>query len=305
MRYYIDEATPLELNEIRTRMYRAIPESSNGRYSLGELKPVDEVYRDFLSAGDSVAVMRYRGTIVGYIHFGRRREETYSSEETGHIFDIFVEKTHRKRGIATRLLDHALYRMYSQGYRKVSGNTFRGGPGWEILLKRGFRPVSVCLSIESQSNARRGVCDVSLGVPADLSMFSEDLLVFGSELMQDLSVNLSGLFYRLNAIIEKGATLLIAHRSDSPAGFMVYSVFDDLMTYDFLGYLDFVFVVKPFRRLGVAEDLLCESLRRLKGIQAREMFFECDCDSYCHKWALSMGMKEFSVLLEKDLDVLR
>jgi GNAT superfamily N-acetyltransferase len=302
MPYYLDEATPQELDEIRTRMYRAIPESSNGRYSPGELRPVDEVYRDFINAGDSVAVMRYRGTIVGYIHFGRRREETYSPEEAGHIFDIFVEEAHRKRGIATQLLDHALYRMYSQGYRKVSGNTFRGGPGWEILLKRGFRPDTVCLSVESRSCARRGECDVSLGVPADLLMFSEGLTVSRAELAQDLSVNLSGLFYRLNAVIEKGATLLIASRGDSPAGFMVYSVFEDLMTYDFLGYLDFIFVAQPFRRLGVAGNLLCESLRRLKGVQAREMFFECNCDAYCHKWALSAGMKEFSILLEKDLD---
>jgi len=299
--YYIDEATPQELNEIRTRMYKAIPESSNGRYSPGELRPVDEVYRDFLNAGDSVAVMRCRGTIVGYIHFGRRREETYSPEETGHIFDIFVEEAHRKRGIATQLLDHALSRMYSQGYGKVSGNTFRGGPGWEILLKRGFRPVTVCLSIESRSPVREE-SGVSLGVPADLLMFSEGLTISRAELAQDLSMNLSELYYRLNAVTERGGTLLIDSHGGSPAGFLVYSVFEDLMTYDFLGYLDFVFVVHPFRRLGVAGSLLYESLRRLKGVQAREMFFECNCAAYCYKWALSVGMKEFSILLEKDLD---
>jgi len=90
--FYVDRPSSEEAREIMEKMYYSIPESSNGRYSLSELRPVEEVYSDFLERGDSLLVLRGHGEILGHIHFGPHKEERFSSNLSGHIYDLYVKK---------------------------------------------------------------------------------------------------------------------------------------------------------------------------------------------------------------------
>ena len=42
--FYVDRPSSEESRRIMEKMYHSIPESSNGRYSLSELRPIEEVY---------------------------------------------------------------------------------------------------------------------------------------------------------------------------------------------------------------------------------------------------------------------
>lgn len=62
----IDRPSEEEKFEIMKKMYYSFPESSSGRYSLPDLRPMGEVYSDFLKRGDSLIVLRSGEEIVGH-----------------------------------------------------------------------------------------------------------------------------------------------------------------------------------------------------------------------------------------------
>ena len=301
--YHFYEPTKGELEEIKKRMYMAIPESSAGRYNLSGLRPIEVVYDDFLSFGDRIVAVRKEKEIVGYIHFGPQKESE-KVENRGHIFDIFIDRLHRRRGLGSLLLGEALSRMNEHGMKTVTANTYRGGAGWWLLKRTGFIEKTVCMQIECRSSrpllSPTGL-SIIRGTPKDLLMFSQgvqDTLEYLNR--TELSNrNYSMIFYRLNLVLESGATLLICVDGEKPVGFAIYTIFDDLMTYELLGYLDFIFVDPEHRRRGIGRELLGDSLERLNRNGVNEMFFECSLDDYDYRWSLRAGMKEFSIQLEK------
>jgi GNAT superfamily N-acetyltransferase len=110
----------------------------------------------------------------------------------------------------------------------------------------------------------------------------------------------SELFFTLNETLDSGGRILICRRDEKAVGILIYSVFEDLMTYNLLGYIELVFVMPHFRGKGVGKkQLLSFATKDLSGKGVDETFFECVFESDYNNWSKAVGMSEFSILLEK------
>jgi|GEM_PF-4816154 len=128
----IDRPSEEEKFEIMKKMYYSIPESSSGRYSLPDLRPMDEVYSDFLKRGDSLIVLRSGEEIVGHVHSGPQIDERLAFGRSGHIYDLFVSDIYRRRGAGKLLLSASLEELKRSSYLTVTANTYRLGAGWRL-----------------------------------------------------------------------------------------------------------------------------------------------------------------------------
>jgi hypothetical protein len=69
-------------------------------------------------------------------------------------------------------------------------------------------------------------------------------------------VTASELFFTLNNALDYGGRILICQHEKETAGLLIYSIFEDLMTFNYLGFVEFVLVGSSFRRKGIGRGLL-------------------------------------------------
>lgn len=300
--FYIDRPSSEESKGIMEKMYYSIPESSNGKYSLSELRPVEEVYFDFLERGDKLLVLRGQGEIIGHVHFGPQRDERFSSNLSGHIYDLYVKKEYRGMGAGRTLLRSALKEL-KPFFQKITGNTYRFGTGWHMLKSEGFSEKRITFSTDKRlSNSRTNALEIFRGLPEDLGKVFVEISSSPSLVQNQLQMTPSELFFNLNEILDSGGKILVCRQDEEMAGVLIYSVFEDLMTYSLLGSIEFIFVSERFRRIGIGRKLILFLSRYLSMSGVEESFFECAFESDYHLWSETIGMKEFSVLLEKKLE---
>ncbi|HUM22667.1 GNAT family N-acetyltransferase [Mesotoga prima] len=299
--FFVDKPSSEESKGIMEKMYHSIPESSNGRYSLSELRPIEEVYFDFLKRGDKLLVLRGQGEIIGHVHFGPQRDERFSSNLSGHIYDLYVKKEYRGMGAGRTLLRSALKEL-KPFFQKITGNTYRFGTGWHMLKSEGFSEKRITLSTNKRlADSRTNAFEIFRGLPEDLGKVFVEISSSPSLVENQLQMTSSELFFNLNEIMDSGGRILICRQDEETVGVLIYSVFEDIMTYSLLGSIEFVFVSKRFRRMGIGRNLLSFLNEYLSISGVEESFFECAFESDYHLWSEAIGMKEFSVLLEKKL----
>jgi len=300
--FYVDRPSSEESRRIMEKMYHSIPESSNGRYSLSELRPIEEVYFDFLKRGDKLLVLRGQGEIIGHVHFGPQRDERFSSSLSGHIYDLYVKKEHRGEGAGRTLLRSALKEL-KPFFQKITANTYRFGAGWHMLKSEGFNEKRITFSTDKRlSHSRINSFEIFRGLPDDLGKVFVEISSSPKIVKHQLQMTPSELFFNLNEIMDSGGRILICRQDEETAGVLIYSVFEDLMTYSLLGFIEFVFVSEHFRQMGIGRNLLSFLSEYLLVRGVEESFFECVFESDYHFWSRATGMKEFSVLLEKKLE---
>jgi len=188
-------------------------------------------------------------------------------------------------------------------FQKITGNTYRFGTGWHMLKSEGFSEKRITFStdkrlLESKPNA----FEILHGLPEDLRKVFIEISSSPSIINRQLQTTPSELFFSLNEILDSGGKILVCRQDEEMAGVLIYSVFEDLMTYSFLGFIEFVFISKRFRRMGIGRDLLLFLNDYLFRRGVEESFFDCAYESDYHLWSEATGMKEFSVLLEKKLE---
>jgi len=299
----IDRPSAEEAERIMKNMYHSIPESSSGMYSLSELRPAEEVYYDFLKNGDSLIVLRNGSEIVGHVHFGSQREDRVSTEEKGHIYDLYVDKKCRGKGAGRLLLQEAVNELRNSSYVTVTANTYRNGAGWRLLKSEGFSETKVSFSFSRIYGAfNESEFEIFRGVPEDLRALFTELSCTAKSIRDQLSVTASELFFTLNNALDSGGRILICQHEKETVGLLIYSIFEDLMTFNYLGFVEFILVGSRFRRKGIGQSLLSFLSEDLSKNGVDQTFFECVFDSDYHKWSELVGMREFSVLLEKSFE---
>lgn len=168
----IDRPSTEETEKIVKEMYHSIPESSSGMYSLSELRPVEEVYYDFLKKGDSLIVLRNGSEIAGHVHYDPQREDIIHTKAKGNIYDLYIDKKYRWKGAGRLLLQEAVNELRNSSYVTVTANTYRNGAGWRLLKSEGFSETKVSFSFSRIYGAfNESVFEIFRGVREDLRAF--------------------------------------------------------------------------------------------------------------------------------------
>ncbi|MBN2253665.1 MAG: GNAT family N-acetyltransferase [Kosmotogaceae bacterium] len=299
----IDRPSAEEAERIMKNMYYSIPESSSGMYSLSELRPMEEVYRDFLKKGDSLIVLRNGSELAGHVHFGPQRGGIVYTKTKGHIYDLYVDKSYRGKGAGRLLLQKAVNELRNSSCVAVTANTYRNGAGWALLKSEEFSETKISFSFSRIYSAlNESEFEIFRGVPEDLRTLFNELSCSAESIRSQLSVTASELFFTLNNALDSGGRILICQHEKETVGLLIYSIFEDLMTFSCLGFVEFILVGSRFRKKGIGRGLLSFLSEDLSKNAVRQTFFECVFDSDYHKWSEIVGMQEFSVLLEKSLD---
>ncbi|PNE23453.1 hypothetical protein V511_01785 [Mesotoga sp. Brook.08.YT.4.2.5.1] len=164
-----------------------------------------------------------------------------------------------------------------------------------------FEEKKICFSVGRTHHVADRRLEVMRGIREDLRSVFFEISSSPEVLRSQMSMTPSELFFTLNETLDSGGRILICRRDEKAVGILIYSVFEDLMTYNLLGYIELVFVMPHFRGKGVAKKLLSFATNDLSGEGVDETFFECVFDSDYHNWSKAVGMSEFSILLEKSL----
>ena len=177
---------------------------------------------------------------------------------------------------------------------------------WDDFLVGGivfasFKEKKICFSVGRTHHVADRRLEVMRGIREDLRSVFFEISSSPEVLRSQMSMTPSELFFTLNETLDSGGRILICRRDEKAVGILIYSVFEDLMTYNLLGYIELVFVMPHFRGKGVGKKLLSFATNNLSGEGVDETFFECVFDSDYHNWSKAVGMSEFSILLEKSL----
>lgn len=80
----------------------------------------EAVWRESITKGTpEVLVAKVEGRLVGWIAFGRSRDED-AAPQAGEIWAMYADPSHWSRGVGHLLWTHARERLADQGYKSVS-----------------------------------------------------------------------------------------------------------------------------------------------------------------------------------------
>jgi len=136
---------PFEVDEV-VQFWRRLAEDMS---ALGGTHMIDDEnlrrFREFLEGlskedENQVLVPQIDGRIVGFLMFMKQaRSPLRSKHSRATITDLYVDEKHRRRGIASKLLERCLEYMSSRGVEEVRVNLLVSNePARSLYRKLGF-----------------------------------------------------------------------------------------------------------------------------------------------------------------------
>ena len=128
------------------------------------IEPLEEGYERFLRSqlgrDDVVLLVAVHGrgqeeAVVGYLLASLEdRDWSDLRDACGKIHDVYVDRTFRRRGVASRLVEDGVKRLAAIGApRVVLMAASRNGDARSLFEKLGFRPTMVEMTLEAKPRA--------------------------------------------------------------------------------------------------------------------------------------------------------
>jgi len=135
----------MELKEIMSLSPQALYDGT-----LGEVKPTMEkvkgLVEPLLEKGSYYLIATENENILGWILIGEIKDQ-FTDKMHGFIYEVFVSKAFRGRGISKRLMQTAIDQLRQQGFTEVRLSAFAGNHAIKLYEKLGFNTRTVAMRL--------------------------------------------------------------------------------------------------------------------------------------------------------------
>lgn len=135
-----------ELQQIITLSPQALFEGT-----LGKAQPtrtdVEKILSPLLEKGCYYLVAVEQEQLMGWVLLGASKDQ-FTGISIGFIYELFVGKTFRKKGVARKLITDAIEHLKTAGYPEVRLSAFAGNPAIKLYKEMGFSVRNVTMNLE-------------------------------------------------------------------------------------------------------------------------------------------------------------
>ncbi|MFG6146770.1 GNAT family N-acetyltransferase [Halobacillus sp. B23F22_1] len=132
----ITHATLGEIEEIMPHLGESLEEGSRGYYQI-EQDQATKMVQDVLNDDGQIQVVREDDKVVGWVLYGQQKD-SFSGENIGFIYDLYVLPDYRERGFAKAMMENALTELKLQGMTSVRLVVYAGNEAKQLYEKLGF-----------------------------------------------------------------------------------------------------------------------------------------------------------------------
>lgn len=153
----INDAVPIALAHITSSQ-----EAYQGILSVKEvtnelIESRSHTWEEFIRSEETrIYVYKDGHTVIGFIQFGKCRDEDLKGEKMGEIWAIYVSPPHWRAGVGSELMNEALNEIVRMGFEQVSLWVLKENKrAIGFYQKIGFRPDGVVKAHKSTTEAIR------------------------------------------------------------------------------------------------------------------------------------------------------
>ncbi|MFC7319897.1 GNAT family N-acetyltransferase [Halobacillus campisalis] len=132
----ITHATLQEIKGVLPHIGESLQEGSRGFYQIGR-DQASKMMQDVLDEDGQIQIAKDGETIIGWVLYGQQKD-SFTGEDIGFIYDLFVMQEYRGRGIAKSLMENAMTELKLQGMNSVRLVVYAGNYAKELYEKLGF-----------------------------------------------------------------------------------------------------------------------------------------------------------------------
>ncbi|GGF17524.1 hypothetical protein GCM10010954_15330 [Halobacillus andaensis] len=132
----ITHATLGEIEEITPHLGESLKEGSRGYYQI-EQDQATKMVQDVLNDDGQIQVVREDDKVAGWVLYGQQKD-SFSGENIGFIYDLYVLPDYRSRGFAKAMMENALTELKLQGMTSVRLVVYAGNEAKQLYEKLGF-----------------------------------------------------------------------------------------------------------------------------------------------------------------------
>lgn len=126
----------------------SLQEGTRGTFqAVGNEARVEELLNALWERGAYPLVAKEGETVLGWITVGTAKDP-FSGVDTGFLYELFVCKEHRGRGLGRALMERGIQELREQGHQEIRLNVFAGNPAQKLYESLGFQVRNVAMELK-------------------------------------------------------------------------------------------------------------------------------------------------------------
>lgn len=142
----IKKPNDIELRKVLTLSPQAVFDGT-----LGEVKPskekIDQLVKPLLDKGSYYLIATEGDTLMGWILLGSNKDQ-FTDVTNGFIYELFVLKEFRGKGISKQLMKAGIEHLKGDGYSEIRLSAFVDNQAIKLYEKCGFEIRTVTMSLK-------------------------------------------------------------------------------------------------------------------------------------------------------------